>query len=142
MATKPQFTVASFGQRLLFSSAVVFVVYNPSGYSVAHWIARDGYGPASAKAAVVIALAIVYVGLARIVFATFRWTGLAAAVAFAALLSFDVVHHVLGDDSSASPWERVQYIALMALAVVLGFGLSWSAMMRQLTGQLAKWYVR
>src|SRR5262249_43055945 len=129
-----------FAQRVLISAVIVFSVYNPSDYSISHWL-LSGSGPFSAKAVVLIGLAIVYFAVFRIVFGAFRLSGLAAAAVFAALLSLEIVMHAFGA-GLASPWVRLQYTALTASVIVIAFGTSWSNLVQQLTGQLVKRYVR
>ena len=139
MATKPKFTTAAFAQRLFVSLALVFSAYNPTGYSLAHWIARPDSGRLAVKVLVLLLLGLAFYAVLRVTFGAFRRSGTIVAALFGVLLSMEVVHHAFG---TAPAWLAVQYIALLALVVVIAFGISWGNITTRLSGQLQKRYVR
>ena len=130
--------------RFLLSLALVFATYNPTGYSVYHWITNVGGGPLSLKVVVVLALVMLYYAIFRVVFAAFRRSGLIVAGLVAVLFVTGLV--LILAPRGSRPFGHfntllIQYIILFAMAIVVSFGISWSHLIEQLTGQLQKRYV-
>jgi uncharacterized membrane protein YdbT with pleckstrin-like domain len=131
--------------RFLLSLLLVFSTYNPTGYSFYHWATDPGEGLLSVKATVALALAMLYYAIFRVVFAAFRRSGLIVAGLAAVLFVGGLVSVVV-------PWRSQphwhfnilvgQYVILCVVAIVVSFGVSWSHLIEQLTGQLQKRYVR
>ncbi|MBI1774049.1 MAG: hypothetical protein HYR63_01755 [Proteobacteria bacterium] len=145
MALKPKFSAVRFAQRLLISLALVFSTYNPTGYSISHWLLGRDNGLLSAKLVVLLAALIVYFAVSRIVFGAFRWSGLIPASVLAVLVSIVIVapaFHGDLDSASARYWVMTQYVLLTASVLVMAFGMSWSYLIERLTGQLQKRYVQ
>ena len=135
--------VAFFIARFLFSLALVFSTYNPTGYSFYHWITDLGAGLPAAKMIVALALAMIYYAVFRVVFAAFRRSGLIVAALAAVLFVLELTSLVATRRSSpAWSFSFVQYVSLCAVAIVVSFGLSWSRLIERLTGQLQKRYVQ
>jgi hypothetical protein len=130
--------------RFLLSLAFVSATYNPTGYSIYHWITDVGGGPLSLKAVVVLALAMLYFAIFRVVFAAFRRSGLIVA-GLVAVLFVTEAGLILAPRRSQPAWHfnilLSQYLALFAVALVVSLGISWSHLIEQLTGQLQKRYV-
>ena len=145
MATKQPFRLSGLMSRLLFSLLVVFATYNPSGYSFYHWLIGVSDAFVSLKIVVSLLVAILYYAMFRILYAAFRLSGLIAASLAALLFSFVLITNSLSH-GSGSAWPfyflLAQYVVLLSLAIVLAFGLSWSNLIQQLTGQLQKRYFR
>jgi hypothetical protein len=145
MATTRQFTLLPCAVRLASSAFLVFATYNPSGYSYYHW-AIDAHGGAPAlKAVVGLAIILLYAAVVRVIVAAFRRSGLILAAAAGLLLGSQIVIVLLPGDALLSwrGWMLVgQYAVLVALALVIGFGISWSYIIERLTGQQQKRYVR
>jgi hypothetical protein len=131
--------------RFLMSVVLVFSTYNPSGYSFYHWVTDTGWDLLSAKAIVALALAMIYYAISRVVFAAFRRSGLIIAVLAAVLFVGGLAWMVVPRRSQPS-WQFnmliAQYVVLCVLAIVVSFGISWSHLIEQLTGQLQKRYVQ
>ena len=131
--------------RFLLSLAFVFATYNPTGYSLFHWITDVGAGVLSLKAVVALALVMIYYAIFRVVFAAFRRSGLIVA-GLAAVLFVSELASLVVPRQSQPFWHfnilLSQYIILCAVAIVVSFGLSWSHLIEQLTGQLQKRYVQ
>jgi hypothetical protein len=119
--------------RVAFAVALVLLTFNPSGWSYHHWAMRDldDFSPAKALAGALLlcawvlylraalhALGRLGVALAILVFAAFVW--------------------LLADWGFLEPRQPkvLAWIALVALGLVLGIGLSWSILRRRLTGQV------
>lgn len=145
MASKRRFSFSSLIARLLVSLLLVFSTYNPSGYSIYHWVTAGGDGAMPLKIAALLALAIVYYAILRVAFGAFRWSGLLAASLVSVLLSLVVVPVFLPDNlgsRSATIVLAAQYVVPTSVALVMTFGMSWSHVIQRLTGQLQKRYVR
>jgi hypothetical protein len=153
--SRPELAVAMMGNslpmgyfivRFLFSLALVFSTYNPTGYSAYHWISDIGEGPFSLKALVALAFAMIYYAVFRVVFAAFRRSGLVVA-GLAVVLFFGALGSLVEPRRPQPGWHLnilllLQYGILCAVAIVVSVGVSWSHLIEQLTGQLQKRYVR
>ena len=131
--------------RLLAVFAVVFLTYNPSGFSYVHWLATDGGGPLPLKGAFGIFLLILFQVLVGATYAAFRLLGLITAAITAILFSVQVL--LLGlPESGLTTYgdyhEFSVYVVLMSVAIVIGFGIIWSKFTSRLTGQAVKRFAR
>ena len=145
MAASKPLPVGFFVARFLLSLGVVFATYNPTGYSFFHWIIDISAGPLPVKATAAVALVMLYYATFRIVFAALRRSGVIVGGLAAALFADELV--ALFVPRQAHPtWHfyfvLTQYVALLAIALVVAFGISWSHLIELLTGQLQKRYVR
>jgi hypothetical protein len=108
--------------------ALVLLTYNPEGWSYAHWVPRDGWSftPPKAVAGVALTIGWVFVLASSWRSMGFIGTGLAAALV-ATLLWWlvDATHASLGA-------RAITYLALAAIAGVLGIGMSWSQLRRRI----------
>jgi hypothetical protein len=142
MASKRKFSFSALIARLLVSLLLVFATYNPSGYSIFHWLVAEDVAPASLKLLALIVLAMLYYAIFRVIFAAFRWSGLIAASLVSIGLSFLAVPFFLPETSDS--WSAsiillaTQYVVPTSLALVMAFGVSWSHIVQRLTGQQSK----
>lgn len=145
MAVKQESVLGSFVLRLLGSLLLVFSTYNPAGYSYYHWMMNGSFSPIALKVFVGIGLVLVYGVVLTVMFAAFRGAGLIAGGLAALLFSIELAIIVVPTQHEAS-WQRWvvigQYSVLIAVAVVIAFGVSWSHLIERLTGQQQKRYVR
>ena len=126
--------------RFLGALVLVYVSYNPEGFSLYHWIVRpvaDGAGLAAAFTPLkVLAALLLAMGWAVFVQATRRSLGTRGALLVIALLAAVVwllsYWGVLALDSS----RAVSHVVLVAIALLLAVGMSWSHVTRMLTGQV------
>lgn len=133
-----------FFARLLLSLFLVLATYNPSGYSYVHW-ATEGDGPLSLKVTLGLALAILYYAVLRIVYGALRRSGMVFGGLAALLFATEFVSLTAAAKSYRSLGFTLllaQYVLLLAIALVIAFGVSWSSLIERLTGQLQKRYVR
>ena len=122
-----------FALRIVFALVLVLVTFNPSGVSFHHWAMRDlqAFSPAKALAgAILLALWVLYL---RAALQALGKLGVALSVLIVAAFVW-----LLADWGWLDPARpRVfGWIALVALGLILGFGLSWSILRRRLTGQV------
>ena len=127
---RTEFTIVSFLLRLLFAMALVFLTYNPSGYSWVGWFNSDT--PIVYKAATGIVLLIGWVMFLRA-----TWNSLGALGTFLAAAFFAIVIWLFIewgffalDDSTV-----IQWVVLVVLTGVLAVGMSWSHVRRRISGQ-------
>jgi hypothetical protein len=127
---RSNFTFASFLLRLLFALVLVFMTYNPSGYSWVGWLMSDV--PMVYKVAAGVVLLIGWV-----IFLRATWNSLGAAGTVLAVALFAVVIWLFVywgffalDDTTVIEWAM-----LFVLTGVLAIGMSWSHVRRKLSGQ-------
>jgi hypothetical protein len=126
-------TPVGFLIRFVAALALVFLTFNPSGYSYAHWVA-DVFPKINAQQAV--AGMVLLIGWVVFAVATLRSIGrvgvLLIAVLFATLIWLMVSLGWLSWESK----QAIGWIALLTLAITLAVGVSWSFINRRLTGQV------
>ena len=127
------FGFTNFLTRLVMALILVFVTYNPSGYSWYHWLinAEDKFDPLT-----VLSGLLLLIGWVITIRATMRSLGLIggllAVAFFAALIWVLVDYQWLSLENPAV----FQYVILVMLAAVMAMGISWSHIRRRITGQL------
>ena len=132
-----KFNFVSFSLRFLGAIALVFLTYNPSGYSYFHWV-QDSLGPNGAGFAAEYAFVgvVIIIGWAILVRSTLQSLGALGLILAAAFIgtfvwlmtSYGIVEV---ESSTAIAWA-----ALISLAALLAIGMSWSHIRRRLTGQV------
>ena len=132
--SKP-FGAMDFLWRMLAALTLVLVTFNPSGYSYFHW-ARDALSVDGLQAMHFFAGIILLVGWSIFVVATSRSLGKLGAVLAVAVIGTGM--WVLSDIGviRADSTNAVTWLVLIALAILLATGLSWSHIWRRLSGQL------
>lgn len=135
MATR--FSWSGYFIRLLFAICLVFATYNPTGYSLFHWIQTQATSDASTEkwALLVLCGIVVLIGWVIFVRATFRSLGAFGTVLavgfFAALIWVVLTLIPIPKDNR----DVIVYLIQFGLAGVLSAGLSWSHVRRRLSGQ-------
>lgn len=119
--------------RVLAAIALVLATFNPTGWSYHHWAMRDfgAFGPAQAiVGAVLLCCWVLYV---RAALHALGFLG----VALVGLVCAAVVW-LIADWGWLDPTQprALAWILLLALALMLGFGLVWSILRRRITGQV------
>lgn len=129
-----KFGFLDFAGRLLFALALVLLTFNPTGHSYYHWLA-DGFPsvqPLEAVAGIVLLLGWIF--FVRSTLAAIGTLGLALLVALFASIVWWVVSRGWLDVGNRS---AMAWVVLVILGLVLGIGMSWSHIRRQLSGQAA-----
>jgi len=129
------FGMVDFFWRLLAALVLVFVTFNPSGYSYLHWV-RGAFSGDGLQAIHFFAGLILLAGWAIFVIATNRSLGIMGTllgvavigVSFWLLVDIGLIH--------VGSANTVTWLALLALGILLAVGLSWSHVWRRLSGQL------
>lgn len=127
---RSDFTIGSFFLRFLFALAIVFLTYNPSGYSWVGYLQSDI--PTVYKAASGVVLLIGWVMFLRATWRSLGPIGTALALAFFGILIWLFIEwgFITLDDTVV-----VQWVVLFVLSGVLAVGMSWSHVRRKLSGQ-------
>lgn len=130
MASTSRFTFASFLVRYLIAIILVFVTYNPSGYSWVHWLNSDT--AMVYKVATGIVLLIGWVMYLRATWNSLGALGtILAAGVFGVMIWMLIEWGLLAlDDTSVMLWV-VEFV----LSGVLAVGMSWSHIRRRVSGQ-------
>lgn len=130
MATRYHFTFTSFLLRYLIALVLVYVTYNPSGYSWVHWLNSDTQ--LVYKAASGVVLLIVWVMYLRATWNSLGAFGtLLAATVFGVMIWLLIEWGLLALDNTSILLWVVEFI----LSGVLAVGMSWSHIRRRVSGQ-------
>lgn len=127
--------------RLLVSLVLVYGTFNPEGFSFFHWAVSPllaGHAEAArANAPVKLLAALLLVGIWVFFVQTTRrsigWKGALLVLAILATLVWALVDWKLLNPGSN---RAIAHVVLVALAVVLALGMSWSHVSRKLSGQV------
>lgn len=129
-------TWSGFSLRLLAALVLVYATFNPMGWSYYHWalspLVRDAGSFNAVKflaGVVLVAGWVVFLGASR------RSIGLKGALLVAAicagLIWLLAEWHVVNAASSTV----LTHLGLIAAAIILAIGMSWSLVSRRITGQ-------
>ncbi len=130
-----RFTWGSFGVRILAALVLVFATYNAEGYSYYHWALAplaQGAGFNALKFLAGVALVVAWVVFLQ---AARRSIGVGGAVLVTAVCAGVIWLLIDYNVVSASSTRGMTRIVLIAVAVVLAVGMSWSHLSRRITGQ-------
>lgn len=118
--------------RIVLALVLVFTTFNPTGYSLFHWITAAPVAVTPGKVLALIALAIGWLICLRTAFIAMGRLGLALGVAlFGVLVWFLVDHELVSLSGSGIVW-----VGLTVVGLLLGLGLSWSLLRAKVTGQI------
>lgn len=132
MKTKP-ISAAGFVVRVALALALVLLTYNPSGQSHLHWALADfkAFDAARAFAGALLLGAWVFaIRTTMVSMGTLGIVLLGLVLGTLVWLLFDI-----GAIKANAPHLLV-WIVLIVVGVILGVGLSWSALRQRLTGQV------
>ena len=120
--------------RILFSTALVLVTWNPSGRSYVDWLIGHGADERAYVALAGVTLLILWIIYLRATFFAIGWFGVILAGAFLGALLWVMTD--LGllaiDSADAAVWA-----ALVCIGIVLGIGMGWSHVRARLSGQIS-----
>ena len=137
-----EFSWAGLLGRAAAALALVYLTYNPEGFSFFHWVLQPkagetglgaylhGFTPLKALAGIALVAAWVVV-----LQATRRSLGVGGALLVMALFACTVWAMVYYGVIAPTSSRAIAHLVLFALALVLAIGLSWSHITRRLTGQ-------
>lgn len=127
-----EFGFKDFLWRLIFSVALVLLTFNPTGHSYYHWLA-DGF-PSVQPLEVIAGIALLgaWIFFVRSTMAAMGTLGVVLLLALFAAIVWWVVSQGWLDVSNRS---AMAWVVLLILGLVLGIGMSWSHIRREVAGQ-------
>lgn len=128
-----KFGWGEFLYRFMAAIVVVFVSYNPEGYSYYHWALEDIETMSVVKAFVGVTLLIAWVVLLRATFGSLGLIGLLLALSFFGLGTWALVDFFNVDLKNLTV---LSYLIEFVLSFVLSIGVSWSHVRRRVSGQV------
>ena len=130
MVIRTEFTIASFGLRFLIAFVLIFLTYNPSGFSWVHWLNNDV--PLVYKVATGIILLVGWIMFLRATWNSLGAIGTTlAATGFAVIIWLFIQWGLLTLSSTSIVIWALEFV----LSGVLAVGMSWSHIRRRLAGQ-------
>ena len=136
------FSWGGFLARVVAAFVLVYLTYNPEGFSFFHWVLQPAPGETGIGAYLhgftpVKALAGIALITGWVVFlqATRRSLGVGGALLVVALFGCTIWAMIYYGAISPTSSKAVAHLILIALALVLAIGVSWSHLSRRLTGQ-------
>jgi hypothetical protein len=137
------FSWSGFCLRLTAALALVYLTYNPMGVSFFHWVIQPkagetgvtaylhGFTPFKALAGIgLIAIWVVFVQATR------RSLGAGGALLVVALFGCTIWAMIYYGVLSPTSSKAIANLILIAVALVLAIGMSWSLLNRKLSGQI------
>jgi ABC-type sulfate transport system permease component len=127
-----RFDFGDFLWRWAIALVLVFVTFNPTGTSYLHWVLEDLESGLPYKALAGLVLLVGYIIFLR---ATFRSIGIVGIALIAAV--FAAIVWILADQQVFDPANQtiLTWIVLVAIATIMGVGVSWSHVRRRIAGQ-------
>lgn len=122
-----------FLYRFVAAIVIVFVTFNPEGYSYYHWALEDIASITILKAFVGVALLIGWVILLRATLGSLGIIGLILAISFFGLGTWLLVDFFELDLNNL---KVISYVIEVVLSFVLSIGVSWSHVRRRVSGQV------
>ena len=137
MLKRGKFTTLSFVWRLVATTLLVFLTYNPTEYSYAQWIATTAANDATSLGAPHVFLGLLlFIGWVILIVATRSSLGLAGVLLGGLLLGALVWLLIDAGWLAVNSVDQGSWVVLVALSVLLTLGLTWSHIWRRLTGQV------
>ena len=137
------FSWSGFLLRLLAAVVLVYATYNPEGVSFFHWVLQPragetgiaaylhGFSPLKGFAGLLLLAAwVVFLQATR------RSLGASGALLVMGLFGCTIWAMVYYGVLSPTSSKTIAHLVLLAVALVLAIGLSWSLLSRKLTGQM------
>ena len=125
-------SIGGFAWRIGFAMLLVLATFNPSGHSYFHWVAGDFPRVTPPQAVLGIALLVLWIFLWRSMMQAIGTLSLVLMAAFTAALVWLFVSWGWLDVRNAT---TMAWVVLVALGLILGVGMSWAIVRRDLTGQ-------
>ncbi len=125
-------TMTGFLLRWLFAFILVVVTFNPTGYSLYHWIWPLSDAQLPLKILLVILLASAYLFYITSTVKSLGLLGIILVFAFCGTLIWLFVDQGWLDLQNSG---ILAWIMIFIISVVLGLGISWSHIKKRITGQ-------
>ncbi len=125
-------SMTGVGVRLLLAIVLVFGTFNPSGYSLYHWLAGAPVGITPGKLLAFLLLLIGWFVCVRTALISMGWVGMVLGAGFLATVVWLLTDRGLISMSGTA----IVWLSLLVVGVLLGTGLSWSHLRARATGQI------
>ena len=123
---------SGFLLRWLFAILLVLITYNPTHYSLFHWLYPFENQQLPLKILSILVLLVVYIIFLR---ATFRSIGLLGIILAFGVSSTLVWLFIDQGWMRVDNYKAFTWILLLVIGTILGIGVSWSHIRKKLTGQ-------
>lgn len=123
---------SGFLLRWLFAILLVLITFNPTHYSLFHWLWPFNNEQLPLKILSVLTMTVIYLIFIR---ATFRSIGLIGIILALAVSSTLVWLFIDQGWMSVDNYTAITWILLVVIGTILGIGISWSHIRKKLTGQ-------
>ena len=127
-----RFSLLGFSLRIVLALGLVLLTFNPSGYSYFNWVRGNFPGLSPGQAVLGIVLLILWIFLWRSMMQAVGSLGLALMAALTSALVWLFASWGWLDVANAT---AMTWVVLVALGIILGVGMSWAIIRRELTGQ-------
>jgi hypothetical protein len=118
--------------RWIFAILLVLITYNPTHYSLFHWLIPFNNEQLPLKILALLVMVVIYLIFLR---ATFRSIGLLGVI-LALAVSVTIVWLFIDQGwMSVDNYTAFTWILLVVIGTILGIGISWSHIRKKLTGQ-------
>ena len=121
-----------FVLRWIFAILIVLITFNPTHYSLFHWLWPLNNEQLPLKILSVLVMVVIYIIFIR---ATFRSIGLLGVILGLAVSATLVWLFIDQGWMSADNYTAFTWILLIVIGTILGIGVSWSHFSKKLTGQ-------
>jgi len=124
--------VSGFILRWLFAILLVLITYNPTHYSLFHWLWPFTNEQLPLKILTTLVMLVIYLIFFRATFRSIGLLGIILALAVSGTLVWLFIDQgwMSIDNTTALTW-----ILLIVIGTILGIGISWSHIRKKLTGQ-------
>ena len=129
------FGFMSFLLRLIASLVLVFVSFNPSGYSYFHWFS-EAFSGAGTHAINYFAGAILLASWTIFIKSTIDSLGSMGTILSSAIIGTGIWLLIDLGVITIDSTSTITWLLLIALAILLAAGLSWAHLKRRITGQV------
>ena len=129
------FSFMSFIWRLIASLILVFISFNPSGYSYFHW-AKDAFMGEGAQAIHYFSGAVLLTCWAIFIKSAIDSLGVLGSIFSSAIIGTGTWVLIDMGMINANSTSSITWLILVALGILLAAGLSWAHLKRRLTGQV------
>ncbi len=124
---------SGFILRWIFAILIVLTTYNPTHYSLYHWLWPFSNEQLPLKILAILVMVVIYIIFLK---ATFRSIGLLGIILASAVSATIVWLFIDQGWMSLDNKTALTWIVLVIVGTILGIGVSWSHIRRKLTGQL------
>lgn len=123
---------SGFFLRWLFAILLVLITYNPTHYSLFHWLYPFENEQLPLKILSILLILVIYIIFLRATFRSIGLLGIILSIGISGTLVWLFIDQgwMRIDNYTAFKW-----ILLIVIGTILGIGVSWSHIRKKLTGQ-------